>query len=486
MTDYIARCYGDEGERLVQLLSLAFDTSSVFSVEPILVSGPTGVGKSYTLDLLAAAMGCRICRLTLGDLAADYDGRLSLGLEKAARKAALQPKAILVLEDIDLLFPRYADAQDVGLLPCLTRCAQRHASLVIVGTTRQSSHIRLDAKALFHDTIHLGIPTPHERAVMLQHLLSAAKVTLDAKTLAAQAHAFTAANLAHWYRIAQHQAASNDEQLSARHFEQTRENVPLSTQGFMAEKPDPVTWDQVGGLATVKQALEESAVWVYKHADAYARLGVQPCRGVLLHGPPGTGKTLLAKAVATESDAHFLPVRVPDLIKSEVGESEKALVQLFETARRCQPSVVFLDEVDAIFSTREHGGEVSRKLISQFLVAMDHLPPQVMLLAATNHADAMDPALLSPGRFDRLIYVGAPDVDERGAILTVLARAFPLDPAVDLATVAGRTQGYTGADLKAVLRRAALLALKRDAHTILASDIDTALTYVTPSTSSLC
>ncbi|ORX60368.1 AAA-domain-containing protein [Hesseltinella vesiculosa] len=482
MAKYIADCYGDQGERLVQLLSLEAQAQNApFSSEAILLCGPTGVGKSFILDHFSKGSDCKIYRLTIGDLAAEFKGRLALGLERTIRKALAQQHAIVILEDLDLFFPLHADAQDVGLFPCLTRFTdtQRHSSttrLLIVGTSRSPNNISLDAKALFQDTIHFGIPTPKERLAMLQYLFQSMNCSVDPTTLAMQAHAFTAANLAQWCRLAVNRAL--DEQLTLEHFRRTYSQVNLSTEGVMAEKPDPVTWDQIGGLAEAKRALEESAVWVYKYAAEYKRLGVLPCRGVLLHGPPGTGKTLLAKAVATESDAHFLPIRVPDLIKPEVGESEKALVQIFETAKRCQPSIIFLDEVEAIFSTREHGGDVSRKLISQLLVAMDQLPTQVMLLAATNHVNAIDPALLSPGRFDRLIHVDVPGTPERLAILQVLGSTFPLAPSVDLADVAQRTEGFTGADLKAVLRKSALLVFRRTGPPVIQpQDIDQALDY---------
>lgn len=163
------------------------------------------------------------------------------------------------------------------------------------------------------------------------------------------------------------------------HFEKTFDRIRVS--GFqssaMAEKPDPVYWHDIGGLVAAKNALEESAVWVYKHADAYKRLGIRPSKGVLLFGPPGTGKTLLAKAVATESSANFLPVSIPDLIKGEVGESEKAVSRIFQTAIRCSPCVIFLDELEAVFASRESSGDVGRKVSAHPLLPVccaQHLP----------------------------------------------------------------------------------------------------------------
>lgn len=152
--------------------------------------------------------------------------------------------------------------------------------------------------------------------------------------------------------------------VAVENFDNTFDDVKVSglQSSAMAEKPDPVRWVDIGGLVAAKNALEESAVWVYKHADAYKRLGIRPSKGLLLFGPPGTGKTLLAKAVATESSANFLPVSIPDLIKGEVGESEKAVSRIFQTAIRCSPCVIFLDELEAIFSSRESAGDVGRKV----------------------------------------------------------------------------------------------------------------------------
>lgn len=254
-----------------------------------------------------------------------------------------------------------------------------------------------------------------------------------------------------------------------------------------AEKPEPVRWTDIGGLEEAKRALEESTVWVYRHADAYKRLGVTPPKGVLLHGPPGTGKTMLAKAVATESSANFMAISIPDLIKSHVGESEKAVVSIFNTARRCSPCVVFFDELEAIFSSRETASDTGKKLISQFLLETDKAEPGVILLGATNHPEAIDPSILRPGRLDRLVYVGPPGEAERHAILDILGRKTKLG-AVDLGSVAAKTAGCTGADLKAILRKAGLLALKRVDLTmklpslvIEQQDLDAAMHEVMPS-----
>ncbi|KAI8986554.1 P-loop containing nucleoside triphosphate hydrolase protein, partial [Pilobolus umbonatus] len=218
---------------------------------------------------------------------------------------------------------------------------------------------------------------------------------------------------------------------------------------------------------------------------AYRKLGIRPSKGILLYGPPGTGKTMLAKAVATESAANFLAIRIPDLIKGEVGESEKAVSKIFQTAIRCSPCVIFLDELEAIFASRESSGDVGRKvLISQFLIEIDHLDKldqSVILLGATNHPESIDDSILRPGRLDKLVYVGAPNPSERVQILQVLKQKTKLEDQVDLNKIAAITQGYTGADLKAVMRKAGLIALKKNVSVISQEHIELAVKSVQPS-----
>ncbi|RUS22782.1 hypothetical protein BC937DRAFT_86989 [Endogone sp. FLAS-F59071] len=295
----------------------------------------------------------------------------------------------------------------------------------------------------------------------------------DLQLVSSWCHGYVAADLMALCQIAEETArwrrykiVDDDPKVNQADFEQAFARVRITNlrNQTTAEKVPPVLWSDVGGLAEVKNKLEESVIWIYKHADAYYRLGIKPSKGVLLYGPPGTGKTLLAKAVATESSANFLPISIPDLIKGEVGESEKAVVNMFRVATRCSPCVVFLDELEALFGRREASGSLGKKLISQLLLeldALDSAEQSVVILAATNHPEIIDPAILRPGRLDRLIYVPPPPVADRLAILRVLAQTMHFSPRASLDEVARRTEGYTGADLSAVARKAGLLALRR-------------------------
>ncbi|CAO3639005.1 unnamed protein product [Cunninghamella blakesleeana] len=478
MSQYISYCYGDHGERLAQLFDITFGyiKHNHYTAEAILIQGPSGVGKSMVINLLSEEYNLKVLRITLGELALKYNGRIALGLERLVWESMKEYPCVVVLEDVDLFFPRYADAQDNGLILVLEDffnyiSLNPHRTLFI-GTTRNDTHIDLSAKRLFQDSIKLDIPTPQERLVMMKYLASQSHFDLrniDMYSLSSYAHGFMASNLAHWFKLAENMATQEATQIITEDYFKntfTQINV-IGQQGMMAEKPDSVKWTDIGGLMDAKKSLEESAVWIYKHADAYKRLGIRPSKGVLLYGPPGTGKTLLAKAVATESNANYLSISVPDLIKAEVGESEKALSTIFKTAIRCSPSVIFLDEIEAIFSSRDKSGDVGKKLISQFLIEMDHLDKvdqNVILLGATNHLESIDKSILCPGRLDRLIYIGPPSVNERLSILQVIGKSTQLSPSIDLRVIAEKTEGYTGADLKAMIRKAGLNTLKRSKY----------------------
>jgi transitional endoplasmic reticulum ATPase len=241
----------------------------------------------------------------------------------------------------------------------------------------------------------------------------------------------------------------------------------------------------------VKQQLKEMVEWPLKHPEMFTRMGIEPPKGILLFGPPGCGKTLLAKAVATESEANFIAVRGPEVLSKWVGESEKAIRKVFQKARQAAPCIIFFDEIDSIAPRRGlYGGEsgVTERLVNQLLTEMDGIEKlkSVVVIAATNRPDILDPALLRPGRFDRVVYVPPPDKKGRLEIFKVHTRNMPLAEDVDLEKLAEITEGYTGADIEAVCREAALNALREDPHAkkVHMKHFEKALEMVSPSVSS--
>ncbi len=244
-----------------------------------------------------------------------------------------------------------------------------------------------------------------------------------------------------------------------------REIEPSAMREVFVEIPR-VSWDDVGGMEDVKMEIIESVEWPLKYPEKFKKFGIKPPKGALLYGPPGTGKTLIAKAVANESEANFISVKGSEILSKWVGESEKAVRKIFRKARQVAPCIIFFDEIDAIAQMRgmDEGNRVVERVLNQLLTEMDGLEDLhwVIVLAATNRPDILDPALLRPGRFDRLVYVRPPDKKTRYAIFKIHTRGMPLAEDVDLEELADMTEGYVGADIEAVCREAVMLALREN------------------------
>jgi transitional endoplasmic reticulum ATPase len=227
-----------------------------------------------------------------------------------------------------------------------------------------------------------------------------------------------------------------------------------------------VRWDDIGGLEEVKKRLIEAAEWPLKNPKVFKRMGIRAPKGILLYGPPGTGKTLLAKAVATESQANFLSIKGPEIFSKWVGESEKAIRELFKKAKQTAPSIIFLDELDSIAPRRGsyEGSRVTETVVNQLLTSIDGLEQlrDIVVIGATNRPDIIDSSLLRPGRFDELIFVGAPDKEARRAIFEIHTRNMPLAKDVDLDELADITEGYVGADIEGICREAGMMALREN------------------------
>ena len=240
---------------------------------------------------------------------------------------------------------------------------------------------------------------------------------------------------------------------------------PSAMREVLVELPK-ISWDDVGGLDEAKGQVQESVEWPMTQKDKFERMGIQPPAGVLLYGPPGTGKTLMAKAVANETNANFISVRGPQLLSKWVGESEKAIRQTFRKARQVAPTVIFFDELDSLAPGRggDMGSNVSERVVNQLLTELDGLEEMedVMVIGATNRPDMIDPALIRSGRFDRLVYIGEPEVEGREQIFKIHTGDTPLSPDVSLRELAELTEGYVGSDIESIAREAAIEALRED------------------------
>ncbi len=260
---------------------------------------------------------------------------------------------------------------------------------------------------------------------------------------------------------------------------------PSAMREVLVEVPK-IKWTDVGGLEEVKETLKEVVQWPLQHPDAFDRVGIRPPKGVLLYGPPGSGKTLLAKAVANESDANFISIKGPEVLSKWVGESEKRIRDIFKRAKQVAPTVIFFDEIDAIAPRRglEVGTRVMENVVSMILTEMSGLEElhNVVVIAATNRPDILDPAFLRPGRFDRQILVPAPDEKARLEILKIHTTKMPVTRDVNLKKLAKQTDGYSGADLEALVRESGLFALRKDfkAKSVTKKNFDNAMKKIQP------
>ncbi|MEM3527927.1 MAG: AAA family ATPase, partial [Candidatus Bathyarchaeia archaeon] len=269
-----------------------------------------------------------------------------------------------------------------------------------------------------------------------------------------------------------------------------REITPTAMREVYIEVPT-VHWSDIGGLEQVKAELMEAVEWPLKNPEMFKRMGIKPPKGILLYGPPGCGKTLLARAVATESEANFITIKGPEVFSKWVGESEKAIREVFRKGRSAAPAIIFFDELDAIVPRRGMGyadSGVTERVISQLLTELDGIESleNVVVLAATNRPDIIDPAVLRPGRFDRMIFVPAPDQNSIKQIFKIHTSKMPLSPDVDLDQLARAASGYSGADVEAVCREAAMNALRRDpdAREVTMIDFKEAMSKIRPSITS--
>ncbi|KLO42718.1 AAA family ATPase [Mycobacterium nebraskense] len=459
----------------------------------VLVSGPAGVGK-VTL-VRAVCDGRRLVKLDgpeVGALAPE-DRLKTVG---SAVQAVRDGGGVLLITDVDALLPATPEPVAALILGELrTAVATEGVALIATSARPDQLDARLRAPDLCDRELSLPLPDAGTRKALLESLLKKVPAgALDLDEIAGRTPGFVVADLAALLREAALRAASRAS-TDGRPPELNQEDLvgaltvirPLSRSGSEEVTVGNVTLNDVGDMAEARQALTEAVLWPLQHPDTFARLGVEPPRGVLLYGPPGCGKTFVVRALASTGRLSVHAVKGSELMDKWVGSSEKAVRELFRRARDSAPSLIFLDEIDALAPRRGQSFDsgVTDRVVAALLTELDGVNPlrDVVVLGATNRPDLIDPALLRPGRLERRVFVEPPDAAARREILHTAGKSVPLSDDVDLDQVAAELEGYSAADCVALLREAALTAMRRsiDATDVTAADIAAARQIVRPS-----
>ncbi|SEV81285.1 AAA family ATPase [Natrinema salifodinae] len=480
----------EELELVREMIELPLSEPDLFrrlGVEPpsgVLLYGPPGTGKTLIARAVANEVDARFETISGPEIMSKYKGESEEQLRRTFEKAREEAPTIIFFDEIDSIAGTRDDEGDaenriVGQLLTLMDGLDARGEVIVIGATNRVDAIdpALRRGGRFDREIQIGVPDKEGRREILEVHTRGMPLAddVDVDAIARRTHGFVGADLDAVASEAA-MAAIRDRPTDAderrewnreptvrkTHFDAALASVePSAMREYVAESPS-TDFSDVGGLDDAKQTLRESVEWPLTYDRLFEETNTAPPSGVLLYGPPGTGKTLLARALAGETDVNFVRVDGPEIVDRYVGESEKAIREVFERARQAAPSIVFFDEIDAITAARGEGHEVTERVVSQLLTELDGMRenPNLVVLAATNRKDHIDPALLRPGRLDTHVFVDEPDREAREKILAVHADGKPLADDVDIDTLAAELEGYTGADIEALVRDASMWAIR--------------------------
>lgn len=514
----------EEIKKIREMVELPLKHPEVFQrlgIEPpkgVLLHGPPGTGKTLLAKAVANETNSNFQVINGPEIMSKFYGESEANLRKIFEEAEKNAPSIIFFDEIDAIASKREESKGeverrvVAQMLALMDGLKSRGKVVVIAATNIPNALdpALRRPGRFDRELQIGVPQMEGRLNILKiHTRNMPlDKDVDLKKIAEITHGFVGADLSSLAK----EAAMNVlrkllPDLKMEEDEQIKEEIlekliikmddfkealkvvrPSALREVLLETPN-VTWTDVGGLESIKQELIEAVEWPLKHKADFKRMGVRAPRGVLLYGPPGTGKTLLAKAVAKESEANFIAVKGPELLSKWVGESEKAVREIFRKARQASPAIIFFDEIDSIAPRR--GGalgedhKVTERVVNQILTEMDGMEDMsdIVIIGATNRPDILDTALLRPGRFDRILLVGAPEKKAREEIFKVHTKGMKLAKDVDLKKMIEKTEGYVGADIESICREAAMLALRKDmkAKDVKQENFEEALDKVRPS-----
>jgi len=513
----------DELQKVREMIELPLKHPEMFErlgIKPpkgVLLYGPPGTGKTLIAKAVANESGANFYLINGPEIMSKYYGESEKFLRDKFDEAEKNAPSIIFIDELDSIAPKRAEVQGeverrvVAQLLTLMDGLKERGQVIVIGATNLVDSIdpALRRPGRFDREIEIGIPDKQGRLEILQ--IHTRLMPLDMSDeekykfldeLASMTHGFVGADLAALAREAAMHALRRylpeidlDKPIPVEMLEKMvvkREDFkealkdiePSILRGVLIEVPN-VKWEDVGGLEDVKQELREAVELPIKSPDKFKKMGIRPPKGILLYGPPGTGKTLLAKAVATESEMNFISIKGPEVLSKWVGESEKAIREIFKKAKQSAPAIVFLDEIDSIAPRRGYYSDsgVTERIVNQLLTSMDGIENMegIVIIGSTNRPDIIDPALLRPGRFDRLVYIPPPDKETRFKILQVHTRKMPIADDVDLKKIADRLENYVGADIENICREAGMFAIRDNRDKVTMKDFEKAIEKIPPS-----
>ncbi len=504
--------------RLREIVELPMRHPEVFArlgIEPhsgILMYGPPGTGKTLIAKALAAESEANFYVINGPEIMNKYYGETEARLRDIFKEAKESAPSIIFIDEIDAIAPKREEAfgdvekRVVAQLLALMDGMSERGQVIVLGATNRPESLdpALRRPGRFDREIEIGVPNAEGRLEILQIHTRGMPLAdeINLPELAGDLHGYTGADIKALCREAAMKALRRylpeidleGDKISPEILEQMvitnkdfrdgmKEIIPTAMREFYVEVAR-VRWSDVGGLYEAKRILHDNLITAIKEPESFTKMGIKPPRGALLYGPPGCGKTLIAKALATESNTNIIIVRGPEVLSKWVGESEKAIREIFRKAKASSPCVVVFDELDSLARPRGGGDDISgnERVVSQLLTEIDDAGNSgVLVIGITNRPDLVDASLLRPGRFDLIVYISQPDDKSRQEILKIMTQHMPLEKDVDLTGLAQSTKNFTGADIAALCREAAVSAMQNKSQTVSNADFAKALRAVRPS-----